>query len=67
MHVPDDGAISRRVTLLGGEDMSGARHALPPRRYRICARGRLGQAIRSVLPVLQARASGAGCECCSAP
>ena len=53
--------------LCGGEDVTGARHDPPPHRYRICARGRLGQAIGSALPVLQARVSGAGRERCSVP
>ena len=38
--------------------MTGARSDLPPHRYRIRVRGRLGETIRCAFPGLQARASG---------
>jgi hypothetical protein len=47
------------VTPAGGEHVTGAPNDLPPHRYRIRVRSRLGQTIRSAFPALQARASGA--------
>jgi hypothetical protein len=55
----DGAAASRRVTPLGGEQMTGGPNQPPPQRYRIRVRGRLGETTRSAFPALQARASGA--------
>ena len=38
--------------------MTGARAGVPPHRYRIRVRGRLGETMRSAFPALRARASG---------
>ena len=38
--------------------MTGAHADQPSHRDRICVRGRLGEAIRSAFPALQAQASG---------
>jgi hypothetical protein len=55
----DDAAASRRVTTLGGKQVTGGPNQPPPQRYRIRVRGRLGKTIRSAFPALQARVSGA--------
>ena len=41
-----------------GATVTGARNGRPAYRYRIRVRGRLGEAIRSAFPALQAKASG---------
>jgi hypothetical protein len=42
-----------------GENVTGPDDDLPPYRYRIRVRGRLGETICSAFPALQAQASGA--------
>jgi hypothetical protein len=44
---------------LDGEQVTGECNEPPPHRYRIRVRGLLGETIRSAIPALQARASGA--------
>jgi hypothetical protein len=57
---PGDGAAAtRRVTPLGGEQVTSGRNEPAPQRYRIRVHGRLGETMRSAFPALQARASGA--------
>ena len=38
--------------------MTGTHRDLPPHRYKICVRGRLGETLRSAFPTFQARTRG---------